>query len=398
MRALCVLEEKGHRAYLVGGCVRDGLLGRTPGDWDLATDAVPEETAACFAHCARVIPTGVRHGTVTVILSGVAMEITTLRVDGRYSDSRRPDSVAFTADIREDLARRDFTVNAMAYRPGEGIVDPFGGAADLRAGILRCVGEADRRFREDALRILRALRFRSQLGFVLDPVTAQSVLENRRLLGRVSAERVMHEMDRLLCGRYAAETLREYPAVFEEIIPELSNRDAGALERAVYALGHTASVREVRLAALLGGCGGVRDILTRLRCDCATIRLVSSLAENRDADIPPQEREIRRWLSRLGEKRLRLLLELQKGDVSRAREARAAEEVLERVAASGACVTLSELAVGGEDLLAMGLPPGPRVGRILSYLLERVIDGDLPNTRDALLVEAYRLGEMEDEK
>lgn len=388
-----MLEERGHRAYLVGGCVRDGLLGRVPGDWDLATAAVPDETAACFAHCARVVPTGLRHGTLTVVLDGVTMEITTFRVDGRYSDARRPDSVAFTADIREDLARRDFTVNAMAYRPGEGIVDPFGGEADLRAGVLRCVGEADVRFHEDALRILRALRFRSQLGFRLDPVTARSVLENRRLLGRVSAERVMHEMDRLLCGRYAAETLREYPAVFEEIIPDLASRDAGALERTVYALGHTAPIREVRLAALLGGCGGVREILTRLRCDGATVRLVSTLAENREADIPPQEREIRRWLSRLGEERLRLLLELQKGDVSRAQDAQAAEALLDRVAASGACVMLSELAVGGKDLLAMGLSPGPWVGRILSHLLTRVVDGDLPNTRDALCAEVRRLQE-----
>ncbi len=394
-RALSLLEESGHRAYLVGGCVRDGLLGRTPGDWDLAADALPEETAACFVSCARVIPTGVRHGTVTVLLDGVAMEITTFRVDGQYSDMRRPDSVAFTADIREDLARRDFTVNAMAYRPGEGVFDPFGGEADLRAGILRCVGEADVRFREDALRILRALRFRSQLGFHLDAAAARGVLENRRLLERVSAERITHELDKLLCGRYAAETLREYPEVFEVFIPELASGDAGALERAGYVLGHTVPVREVRLAALLGGCEGVREILTRLRYDRAAIQHVLALTENREAVIPPREREIRRWLSRLGEERLRLLLEFQKGEASRAHEAKEAEAVLNRVIASGACVTLAGLAAGGEDLLAMGLPRGPVIGRTLSHLLARVVDGDIPNTRGVLLAEARRLWNIE---
>ena len=207
---LCALRAAGYEAYVVGGCVRDSLLGRRPGDWDVTTSALPEETKAVFSG-APVIGTGVRHGTVAVLVGGEPVEITTYRVDGPYSDGRRPDSVAFTRSLREDLARRDFTVNAMAWSPETGLVDPFGGADDLRGKSIRCVGDPARRFQEDALRILRALRFSSSLGFSIEPETAAALRADRARLGKVSAERIAAELVKLVCGAGAPRVLREFP-------------------------------------------------------------------------------------------------------------------------------------------------------------------------------------------
>jgi tRNA nucleotidyltransferase (CCA-adding enzyme) len=214
------LSENGREAYAVGGCVRDSLLGLTPNDWDVATSALPEETERIFADC-RVIETGLKHGTVTILSGGMPIEVTTYRIDGAYSDGRHPDDVSFTRNLKDDLARRDFTVNALAYNPESGLADCFGGRQDLADGIIRCVGDADIRFREDGLRILRALRFSSVLGFSIESRTAESALRNRDLLDRIAGERIQAEFTKLLCGRGAAEVLRKFREIIAQFIPEI---------------------------------------------------------------------------------------------------------------------------------------------------------------------------------
>lgn len=228
--ALSVLAAHGHTGYVVGGSVRDALMGRTPADYDLAVSSPPDETARCF--CAyRVIETGLKHGTVTVLIGDRSLELTTFRVDGDYTDRRRPDAVRFADDITEDLARRDFTVNAMAYHPEKGLVDPFGGRADLQRRILRAVGDPDRRFNEDALRILRALRFAGVLGFAVEPATAAAAIENRALLRCVSAERIFAELKGLLTGKYAEAALLSFRPVLETVLPPLAAYPAETYDR-----------------------------------------------------------------------------------------------------------------------------------------------------------------------
>lgn len=228
--ALSVLEANGHIGYLVGGSVRDALMGRVPTDYDLAVSSAPVETAGCFADY-RVIETGLKHGTVTVLIGKRSLELTTFRVDGAYTDRRRPDAVRFSDDVRDDLARRDFTVNAMAYHPARGIVDPFGGRADLKAHVLRAVGDPDRRFNEDALRILRALRFAAVLGFSVEPATAAAVLKNRALLRFVSAERIFAELKKMLTGKNAAAVLKAFRPVLETVLPPLAAYDRETYDR-----------------------------------------------------------------------------------------------------------------------------------------------------------------------
>ena len=220
-QAIQQLQEAGYEAWIVGGCVRDFLLGRTPTDYDLTTSALPKETEAVFAG-EKLIETGLQHGTVTVVLDGVPLEITTYRVDGGYTDARHPDGVTFTRSLREDAARRDFTINAMAYAPGAGLQDFFGGQEDLSAGVIRAVGDPDRRFQEDALRILRAIRFASVLGFELDPGTDAAARRNAHLLTKISVERVFVELGKLLCGPGAGKILLAYPDILGVVFPELT--------------------------------------------------------------------------------------------------------------------------------------------------------------------------------
>lgn len=217
---LAALSQSGYKAYVVGGCVRDSLLGLVPKDWDVTTSALPEETRRVFAD-RPVIGTGIQHGTVTVLMDGMPVEVTTYRTDGAYSDHRRPDEVHFTPELREDLARRDFTINAMAYHPNEGIVDYYGGQMDCERGIIRCVGDPAERFEEDALRILRALRFASVLGFSMDSRTREQLIVKRGLLSHMAMERITSEFSRLLCGEKASEVLRGFPTVVGVFLPEI---------------------------------------------------------------------------------------------------------------------------------------------------------------------------------
>ena len=429
------LETAGHRAWCVGGCVRDALLGRPPEDWDVTTAARPEETMALFGD--RAVPTGLRHGTVTVRTAAGGVEVTTLRRDGTYRDHRRPESVEFTDSLEEDLRRRDFTVNAMAMDLAGDLHDPLGGRADLAAGILRCVGDPDRRFDEDALRILRGLRFTAQLGLAVDPDTAAAIHRNRALLGDIAPERIWTELKKLVTGAHAAEVLRAYPDVigvfWPEVLPMVGfdqrNRHHchDVWEHTLHALAAVPPEVELRLAMLLHDIGKPNcftvdekgqghfyghpaesarlagEMLRRLRADNATTETVVRLVTWHDKNIPRTRSGVARALGKLGERDLRRLLDVKRADnLAQAPEYRAvqgeidkAEAILDQLLAESACVSLRQLAVNGRDLLALGLS-GPAVGRILRTLLDAVLDETLPNQRAALLAAAQNYKESEE--
>ena len=424
--ALDRLHAAGYEAYIVGGCVRDLLLGRVPEDYDITTAALPAETQQVFAG-EKLIETGLKHGTVTVLLKGLPLEITTFRVDGDYADGRHPDAVRFTPSLREDLARRDFTVNAMAYHPETGLADPFGGQADLRQGLLRCVGDPERRFAEDALRILRALRFAGTLGFQIEENTRRALLAGKDSLTRISAERVREELLKLLCGPGAGQVILDFPAVLGVVIPELLPMQ-GFDQRSVYhchdVLSHCALALDavpaepvLRLAALLHdvgkpatfqpdengaghfyGHGAVGAeladaICRRLRLSTAQRERVVTLVRRHDMPIEATERGVRRALNRLTPEVFFQLLALKRADnlaqAPEFRERQAYYDQLEALAkellAADACFSLRDLAVNGRDLLALGLEKGPAVGAALERLLAAVMDGVVPNEKANLL-------------
>lgn len=425
LEILKTLAAGGHEAWCVGGCIRDSLLGRVPEDWDVATDALPEETLALFP--GRAVPTGLRHGTVTVRLPGSnPVEVTTYRVDGAYRDHRRPESVSFTRSLEEDLKRRDFTVNAMALGLDGTLRDPFGGQMDLRRGILRCVGDPDRRFREDALRILRGLRFAAVLGFSIDPATADGLHRSRALLEEIASERIWAELQKLLCGKAAAAILREYPDVlgvfWPEVLPMVGfdqrNRHHcfDVWEHTLRALDAVEPETVLRCTMLLHDIGKPtcftmdakgnghfyghpavsRDLadgmLRRLKCGNADRETVLRLVEWHDRNIPRTDRGLRRALRALGEQDLRRLLAVKRADnLAQAVEFRGmqkeidlAEDMMNRLLEEKACVSLGQLAVNGRDLTELGYA-GPAVGQILNRLLDAVVDGDAPNNREVLL-------------
>jgi len=346
----------------VGGCVRDTLLGLAPHDWDVCTNAAPPKVMECFRG-ERVIETGLKHGTVTVVAGGKPVEVTTFRVDGAYSDHRRPDKVAFTASLREDLARRDFTINAMAMTPGGEIIDCFGGQNDLRAGLLRCVGSPAGRFEEDALRILRALRFASRFGLAIEGKTAAALLEKRGLLAYVAAERVLHE----LCGMRFGQVDPRFLPVLRTVIPELTG---------IQVPKNLAAEPTLQLAALLRGLDA-RAILTRLKASRALTERVALLAAAVGAPVQDSGVEIRRLLRDMGPEAAEQLLALQNN--------KTALQTLRGVLVRGECYSLKMLAVSGDDLAAQGLA-GREIGEALEGLLDKVIGGTLANEREALLM------------
>ncbi len=425
-RALARLEDAGYEAFVVGGAVRDHVRGADTGtDWDITTSALPEETEAVFAGY-RVIETGMKHGTVTVLLDGEPLEITTYRVDGGYSDHRHPDEVRFTRSLREDLRRRDFTMNAMAYSPRTGVVDPFGGQADLAAGVVRCVGEPDRRFQEDALRILRALRFASALGMGIHPDTARAARDNRGLLTSVAAERVRVELTKLLCGADAERVLLEFPDILSVPLPEIGamvcfDQHNPHHDRDVWA--HTAAVTAaipaqpvLRWAALLHDVGkppcfslaedGVGHfyghaaesarmadgILRRLRFDTDSREEIVRLIRYHDLPIQPERRPVKRLMNKLGPDTVRRLIELHKADTrgqsaicaGRIAEYDAVAAVLDEILNEKECFSLKDLAVNGTDMTSIGLA-GRDIGRALNACLTAVMEEKLPNERAALL-------------
>ena len=387
------LHAAGHAAYAVGGCVRDSLLGQTPHDWDLCTSATPEQVLELFgkAHC---IPTGLQHGTVTVKHGGELYEITTFRTEGAYSDGRHPDHVAFVPDVKEDLARRDFTINAMAYNAEEGLIDPFGGQNDLAVGIVRAVGEPQRRFEEDALRILRLYRFAARFSFSIDPATGQAARALCRHLDCVSEERIAEELSRLLAAPAPGAYLEA--EVLAVIFPELDAAELPESRRILDALEPGMEHVPVRLAALLCPLGeaGARAALKRLKCSNALTGTVATLVREAAAGMPGAALTLtaRRFLSRYDLATITDLTALCSARHPEQAEAFAAlQQEAARLVETNACCRINQLAVNGRDLMDAGIRPGPGLRRVLDALLEQVLTGQLPNEKAALLAAAAQV-------
>lgn len=426
------LETRGYEAFAVGGCVRDSILGRTPGDWDICTSANPDELKACFEGF-RIIETGLKHGTLTIFVDERPYEVTSYRIDGFYSDGRRPDKVAFTPRLEEDLSRRDFTINAMAWNPRIGLVDRFGGMEDLRKRLIRCVGKGEKRFSEDGLRIMRAVRFASQLEFQAEEETARALRLCCPLLSRIAPERIRMEFDKLLLGPGAAKSLNNYRDIIACIIPEaapmfeLDQKNPYHVytvwEHTLLAVSHVKPLPELKLAAFFHDIGKpgsmtvdprgsghfykhealsetiTRQVMQRLRYDSCTLERVTALVKNHSIVFVPACRQARRLLARLGEDLLRLLMELECADV-KSQNPRYTQERLDNIAAFGQtvdqvlaeeqCFSLKQLAANGRDLIDLGIPQGPEIGRILQDLLQQVLEGTLSNEKHFLLEAAER--------
>ena len=431
--AINLLQSAGFEAYAVGGCVRDSLLGKTPNDWDITTSAKPEDMKSVFAdfHC---IDTGIKHGTVTVVIDGEPLEITTFRLDGEYEDNRHPKSVTFTSDLGADLGRRDFTVNAMAYSKMTGTVDLFGGQNDLKNKIIRCVGDPDRRFNEDALRILRALRFASALDFEIEEKTAQSLLKNRALLGNISEERIEKELLKLVCGKGAKRILTDFAPVLFEILPELQpiyknshdnpHHCYDIYEHTLIAVESIDPEPTLRFAMLLHDCGkpavkkfdenGVAhfyghqrisaeisaQILARLKVSNKFRDEILFLVSNHDRwELYENTEKMPRYLSKFGLDGVLKLLKVMRADVLaqspeyryRLDQIADAEEIAKNLAAQKPCLSLSELQINGRTLMDIGIPQGRKLGAVLAQLLDEVIDGVTKNTQEALTTRAREI-------
>ena len=389
---LDTLHRAGYAAYVVGGCVRDSLLGLTPHDWDLCTSALPQQGMELFGE-EKCIPTGLQHGTVTVKQGGGLYEITTFRTEGAYTDGRHPDEVHFVPDVREDLARRDFTINAMAYNAKEGLVDPFGGQADLQSGILRAVGVPHQRFTEDALRILRLYRFAARFGFSIDPPTAQAAQELCAHLDCVSVERIEEELAKLLSAPAPAAYLDE--KILGVVLPELSPEALAAAKPVVDACPAGEQVLPVRLAALLLSLGedGTRRTLRRLRCSNTCIEETAVLVREAVPGVPVSLNIYARRL--LGKYNLCTVQRLAALGTAlqpeHAADFAALSELAEQLDADGVCCRVSQLAVNGRDLMAAGVPAGPGIRKVLEALLDGVIREEYPNERQALLAAVQQL-------
>ncbi len=389
---LDTLHKAGYAAYVVGGCVRDSLLGLTPHDWDLCTSALPQQVMELFG-AQRCIPTGLQHGTVTVKQSGALYEITTFRTEGTYTDGRHPDEVHFVPDVREDLARRDLTINAMAYNEKEGLVDPFGGQADLQSGIVRAVGVPRQRFTEDALRILRLYRFAARFGFAIDPPTAQAAQELCAHLDCVSVERIEEEFAKLLSAPAPAAYLDK--KILFVILPELTSEALAAAKPVVDACPAGAENLPIRLAALLLSLGedGIRRTLKRLRCSNALIEEAAVLVREAVPGVPVSLNIYARRL--LGKYNLCTVQRIAALGTAlqpeRAADFAALSELAEQLDADGVCCRVSQLAVNGRDLMAAGVPAGPGIRKVLEALLDGVIREEYPNERKALLAAVRQL-------
>ena len=400
---LDALHAAGYAAYAVGGCVRDSLLGRTAHDWDLCTSALPQQVMELFG-AEQCIPTGLQHGTVTIKYGGQLYETTTFRTEGSYTDGRHPDAVQFVPDVREDLARRDFTINAMAYNEAEGLVDPFGGQADLQNGLLRAVGEPQQRFTEDALRILRLYRFAARFGFALDAATARAARQLAPHLDCISAERIQEELAKLLAAPQPGAYLE--PAVLAVVLPELTPEALTAAKPVVDACPAGEENLPVRWAALLGALGetDTRRVLKRLRCSNACIEETAVLVREtagesvcrsfseEKASAHPGDFHIRQLLGRYGLCTVERLCALCAAlHPQNAPACALAAQRARQLEANGACCRVSQLAVNGRDLMAVGIPAGPALRRVLEALLDGVIRAEYPNEKPVLLAAAQKI-------
>ncbi len=429
------LRASGHEAYAVGGCVRDSLLGMQPKDWDICTSALPDETKNyCKNNGIRTIDTGIKHGTVTVNLEEDGLfEVTTFRIDGEYTDMRHPDSVIFTDNITKDLSRRDFTINAMALNKNK-LEDPFGGREDLKRRLVRCVGNPDDRFSEDALRILRALRFASTYGFDIEEETAKSIHRNKHRLEYIAAERVRDELCKLLCGKGVLDILLEYGDVMAQIIPELAPcigfeqnsryHRYTVYEHIAHAVdGYKGEDISIKIALLLHDIGKplcysedwkgghfhghpaaskqlAEAVVERLRFDNRTKRDVLELVLQHDNDIEPTEKAVLKWLKRLGADVLHRVCEVRIADIraqadidneARIGKCRAVQTVITEVLSKKRCFSIKDMAINGDDIISLGVPKGKRIGEILNALLDKVIEGRAENEREALLCEVRKM-------
>ena len=428
------LQNNGHSAYIVGGCVRDSILGRTPHDYDICTSATPSEMLEIFKD-KKIIETGLQHGTVTVVVNGEPYEITTYRIDGIYSDNRRPDTVTFTDKLVEDLRRRDFTINAMAYNDEEGLIDPFNGMEDIKYKKISCVGCAEDRFGEDALRILRAIRFAAQLEFTIMPGTDWEIHKQYKNLENISIERINSEFCKIASSDDFCVELLLYKDVFSLFIPELKDMFDFPQNNPWHiwdVFGHTIHAVEycdsddlvVRLAVFFHDFGkphsyqdgedGIRhfkghgkvsadmtdSIMKRLRFDNETRNNVVELVYYHDATFEVGKKYVKRWLNKIGEKQFRKLLQVKKSDnkaqnlelsSDRIEELEEIELLIDEVLQEDECFSLRNLAVNGKDLIGVGYKAGKELGNTLNKLLQLVIDGDCPNEKEKLLQEAENL-------
>lgn len=420
------LQKHGYEAYAVGGCVRDALLGRVPNDWDITTSAKPEQVKAVFK---RTIDTGIQHGTVTVLEDHIGFEVTTYRIDGEYEDGRHPKQVQFTPDLKEDLRRRDFTINAMAYSPESGIVDIFGGQEDLKAGIVRCVGSAQERFQEDALRIMRAVRFAAQLGFSIEEKTYESVKRMAPNLKKISAERIQVELSKLLlsphpdCFRQLYDT-----GITAVILPEFDAAMDCAQnspyhcysvgEHTLEVIAHTPADLPLRLAGLLHDLGKppvkttdengrdhfyghpevsekiARKVLRRLKYDNHTIDRTCRLVRFHDYRIKPERTKVRQAVNKIGNDLFSDILLFQYADASAkpvevyervAAELDQIQEIYQDIQEKQECTCLKMLAVTGKDLIDAGMKPGKELGQVLDQLLQHVLEYPEDNVKETLL-------------
>ena len=425
------LQSHGYEAYAVGGCVRDSLLGRTPGDWDITTSALPEETQALFD---KTFDTGIEHGTITVLMGKEGFEVTTYRIDGKYEDSRHPSEVTFTRCLSEDLLRRDFTINAMAYNDEDGIMDLFDGMADLEKKVIRCVGNAEARFGEDALRIMRAVRFSAQLGFEIEEQTQAAIRKLAFSLKNISAERIQVELIKLLTSPHPEQIRLAYElGITEVMLPEFDRMMETAQEtphhchnvgeHTIAALQHCPSDKILRLTMLFHDMGkpekktmdenGIahfkghavvseaiaKEIMHRLKFDNDTLRKVTKLVYYHDLRMPATPRNVRRAMNRIGTELFPYYLNVRRADTlaqSMFRREEKLENIQEieniylQIMELQECVSLKDLAVKGGDLLAVGVERGPQIGETLNKLLELVLEEPEKNQKELLLAEVSK--------
>lgn len=424
-----MLEQSGCEAYIVGGCVRDAILGREPMDWDITTSASPLEIKEIFSY---TIDTGIEHGTVTVMMDHQPFEVTTYRIDGKYEDHRRPNEVQFTKCLREDLLRRDFTINAMAYNDQEGLVDMYHGMEDLQKKIIRCVGTAEERFDEDALRILRALRFQAQLGFEIEEKTQEAIRKQARFLQDISAERIQAELDKLLVSDHPEVLVNAYElGVTKIILPEFDrmmetpqNNPHHQYNVGIHTIESMKKIEAdhiLRWTMLLHDCGKpearvegkdkdhfkmhsvigekvARKVLRRLKFDNHTLRQVSKLVLWHDRRFGNEneinKKTVRRWASELGPELFEKLMKIQKADIEAQSEYRREQKEIifaetkkffKEIIEEKECLSIKNLAVNGSDLIKEGMPQGKELGEMLSWLLEKVLEDPSLNTKDTLM-------------
>lgn len=424
--ALNILENQGYRGYLVGGCVRDYLMEKEPHDFDITTDATPREIKKCFEKF-LIIETGIKHGTLTVLIDNIPIEITTHRLESRYSDHRRPDQVIFTQDLVKDLGRRDFTMNAMAYHLEDRLIDVFGGKKDIEDKVIRCVGNPDKRFKEDALRILRGIRFSGTLGFDIEKNTKIGMFKNKEDLKIIASERIVQELNQFLCGKNVKPVLLSMIDILGVVLPGLLPMKGfeqnnpyhcyDVLEHTAVALENIPAKIHLRLAVLFHDVGKpdayfcdekgrghfyghskISESLTRkslkaLKYDNDTIDKVVTLVKYHDMVIEPDKKFIKRWLNRLSEDSFRDLILIKKADTlgqekkcwARLQSLGDIEKIVDEIILAEECFSRKDLRINGWDLMALGIPKGPEIKEALEFLLEAVINEEIENKKEVLL-------------